>query len=134
MNQKIVEQYFTFSWSKETFNNFGFTRSCSQIGLLFNRSKEKTQTQLSNPVEFFCGLLTLNYKTKERLVSPVLCGLSKKARYVSNHLCVSKSLIGLRCTCVYVGPIPWNALTTGRNLLLLTRPIFTPYCVNMLSK
>lgn len=90
MNQKIVEQYFTLNWSKETLDNFGFTRSCSQIGLLFNRSREKTHTQLSNPVEFFCGLLTLNYKTKERLVSPALCGLSKKARHVSNHLCVSK--------------------------------------------
>lgn len=132
MNQKIVEQYFTLNWSKETLDNFGFTRSCSQIGLLFNRSREKTHTQLSNPVEFFCGLLTLNYKTKERLVSPALCGLSKRQGMYPT-ICVSARsanqstvfLIGLQCSCVYVGPIPWNAFTTGRNLLLLTRPVFT---------
>lgn len=87
MNPQIVEQYFTLSWSKETLGNFSFKMSCSQLGLLFKRSKKP---QLSNPAEFFCGLLRLNYKTKERLVSPIPCGLSKKERHVSNHLCVSK--------------------------------------------
>lgn len=45
------------------------------------------KAELSNLVELFCGSLSINYKTKEILVSAVLWGLCNEVSHVSN--CVS---------------------------------------------
>lgn len=54
--------------------------------------KEVKEKKHSCPIQknYFVESLSVNYKTKERLESPVLCGLCNEASRVSNHLCVKK--------------------------------------------
>ena len=103
--------------------------------------EEEGRTCFVQSCRILLWITTLNSKTKERLLSPMLCGPSKN-RCVSNPFLVSKKVhsdnhIFSQSAVAFVDTelIPPQAFAAGRTSLLRSRLLFAALiCINTLSE